>query len=850
MARKLFYFFLPAIILIVSFGLAGSRSYAPTTNAVNLVSPAACPSPGCAAGQRLNMRADFNLSVYDFSKSPNVQVCVYTPINWSATPLEPGTTGGVSGAGYASSISNCDSSPANYNLLGGAISTLGANAFGDSLTFAFRLGNTATTSGSVLVRVFEQNSSSSWINSGQTFSAVPVTATGSIVYVANDSAACSINKPCFVNSGDDKASGVGTGLKDAIDSSANAITINVLGSYMIKSNSVLLDKPHLLTGINNASVGFQGGDCSQNMLYITAGATVRGLAINSTSCGAINRNLVRIESAAPVTIESNDFTNGQDAIQIGPGNSATVKTRFNNIQFNSGYGIYLAAPASSPSSPILDAVANNIFNNRSGAQVECNGAGNGVVDHNFWGAQSTSAAISQCTFTDAKRLGAAIADNSNGPGVNSQQVTANTTLSYAFNNQIGYQLSGGDSTLGLYIVNHGAGSSDNIPFTGAQPGNPIPCSNFWDVFLADSTTPASSDVLTLHLKYTLSSTCISTIASTRFCNQTSDPSQYPLYWYEVSANTWATTGQNPGGQPTTCDIGQNEIQVAIDSSAGRPDFNDLLRVPFVVGLPSSPSVVVISSFTAQPGSMQVTLNWATSSETNTNGFVVMRSTQQDTGFVEVSSLIPHQGTSTTGATYQYLDQQNLVNGTTYYYRLKVLNFDLTTVMTGTISVTPIPATATPTPTRTITPTFTNTSPSRTPTRTRTLYPTSTRIYKSPTPTRTFTPTPTSPFQTITNTPSPIPTDTPGPLTGTGTGTPESGDTGETPTPGAATQLANLRATRTALAALSATATSTPTPVDETGTPLSLTTVLAILALIAAIAGAIIYFLRGRLKLSA
>ncbi len=849
MARKFLYLLGLVIITTLFLGLAAARAYAPLTNAVTLVSPSSCPSTGCAGGQRLNMRADFNLSVYDSALSPNVQVCVYAPINWSPTAFEPGIFGGVSGVNYSNSFSDCTTAPNLYNLLGGAVATLPANSFGDSLTFAFRLGNTATTSGSILVRVLEQNSSGTWTNTGQTFSAIPVTGTGSNVFVANDAAACSINKPCYVNSGDDLGGGIGTGLKDAVDSNATAITIKVLGSYTIKSNSVLLDKPHLLTGANNASLGYLGGDCSQPMLNITSGADVRSLAISSASCPSSNRDLLWVESTDPVAIEGNDLTNGLDAIQVGPANSAPVEVRYNNIQSNSGYGMIVFAPNNPPGANQLDAVANNIFNNRSGAQVECNGAANGVVDHNFWGAQTTSAAISQCTFSDVKRLGAAIQDNSSGPGVSAQLVTANSTLTYAFNNQIGYSLAGGDISLDLYVVNHGAGSASNIPFTGGQPGNPIPCSNFWDVFLASSTTPASSDVLTLHFKYNLSSACITTIASTRFCNQTTDPSQYPLYWYELSADTWATTGQT-GGQPTICNLDQNEIQVAIDGSTGRPDFLDLQRAPFVVGLPGEPSVVVISSFTAQPGSQLVTLNWTTSSEVNTNGFIVMRSTQQDTGFQDISSLILHQGTSLTGATYQYVDRDNLVNGTTYYYRLKVVNFDLSTVLTGTISVTPIPATATPTATGTKTPTATRTLPSPTPTRTRTRYPTSTYYYRSPTPTRTPTPTPTSPFQTITFTPSFTPTYT---LSSTDledlTLTPAPTEITASPSPAAATQLAFIRETRTAQARLSETPTPVVTPAKGPSTP-SLTTVLAVMAGAAAVLGVLLYFLRDRLKLSA
>ncbi len=858
MAGKSKYLVLLIGLIAIFFSLTAERNLAPQSNSVYLVSPASCPPSGCVAGQRLNMRTDFTLGTFDASASSdgNTQVCVYAPTNWSPILLEPGKIGGVSGAAYASDSPNCDDAPHDYFLAGGAHADLPTSLFGDSLGFAFRFPGAAKTSGSILVRVREWIAGS-WTTTSEAFSFVPVTARTSQVYVANDATACGTNTPCFVNSMDDLPNGIGTGLKDAVDSSTAQITINVLGNYNIKSNTVLIDKPHIISGLNNASLVYQGLDCSQTMLKITAGATLSDLTISDGGCATTSRNLIRIEStsaADQITLESNDLVNGQDAIQIGPANAADILVRYNQISQNSGYGIII--DSSNPNAGILDAVANNIFSNRSGAQVDCGNVGGttpvlkGTVDHNFWGAATTANAISKCTFTDGKRLGAAVMHNAGAPGLDTQRVTVSSTLTYAFGDQVGFQLLRAITVTGfdLYIVNHGYGSSDNIPFTGAQSANPTACGNFWDIFMADSAvTPDSTSVLDLHFKYNLSANCVSTINTTRFCNQTSDPSQYPLFWYEAAANTWATTGRAPGGQPTRCDTSKSEVIVSIDAADGRPNFNDLSRVPFVAGLPGQSAAVVFSSFTAAPGDKKDVLNWTTASETSIAGFIVTRSTKADSGFVDVSDLIPSQGTNGNGAVYQYIDQLNLVNNTTYYYRLKIVNQDLSTTFSGTVSVMPFPSTPTPTPTRTITPTRTNTRIPPTPTRTRTLFPTTIFYYLSPTPTGTRTITPTSPFKSITPTGSVTPT-----LGGTSLA-PEGTKTSAYPavtaslTVPAATELVEARQTRTALALGSI----TPTPAAGAGPiNISLTGALAILALLAAIAGGVIYFLRNRLRLPA
>ncbi len=58
---------------------------------------------------------------------------------------------------------------------------------------------------------------------------------------------------------------------------------------------------------------------------------------------------------------------------------------------------------------VLDASANNLYANRTGFQVECNGTAKGKVDHNFWGVGVTvDQSVSHCSVDNTLRLGAPI----------------------------------------------------------------------------------------------------------------------------------------------------------------------------------------------------------------------------------------------------------------------------------------------------------------------------------------------------------------------------------------------------------------------------------------------------------
>jgi hypothetical protein len=149
----------------------------------------------------------------------------------------------------------------------------------------------------------------------------------------------------------------------------------------------------------------------------------------------------------------------------------------------------------------------------------------------------------------------------------------------------------------------------------------------------------------------------------------------------------------------------------------------------------------------------VIIEWQTATELNTIGFIVQRSESASSGFADITEVIPAVGDQLSGWTYDPVadDPDTLVIGTTYWYRLIVINtsppndeIDPIGVLAGDEN------TVTPTPTATTAPSGSGATATFTPTPT----PTATRT-RTPGPT----PTPTS-TATVTRSPTPGPSITP------------------------------------------------------------------------------------------
>ena len=245
-----------AVLLLAAwFGVQSSQAKTIQATQLALVSPAACPPPGCAAGQTLDLRASFDLANLDPAPAPNVQVCLYTPTNWVAESLRIDAAGAGTGAAYQPGTANCGSAPEGYVITGGVSAQISPSAAGDQLDLGFRIGRTATSSGSVMVRVY-QKTAAGWQPPVESSAVIGVTPTSAIVYAANDAAACGSSSPCYLNSGADSAGGMGTALKDAID--AQPVSVTILGEYAVKSNAVWVDKAVIIQGSTDSRITYAG----------------------------------------------------------------------------------------------------------------------------------------------------------------------------------------------------------------------------------------------------------------------------------------------------------------------------------------------------------------------------------------------------------------------------------------------------------------------------------------------------------------------------------------------------------------------------------------------------------------
>ena len=156
------------------------------------------------------------------------------------------------------------------------------------------------------------------------------------------------------------------------------------------------------------------------------------------------------------------------------------------------------------------------------------------------------------------------------------------------------------------------------------------------------------------------------------------------------------------------------------------------------------AAVTLVDFTAQTIDLKVILEWETSSESDMQYFVVLRSNQENGEYTQKGDFIYTQGSSESGLLYQYVDTNVIINKT-YYYKLEAVDNDYKTQSFGPVSITVLSKTYTNTVTPSKTLTVTGTITPNTPTVTKTI---------TPSPTVNLTNTPTSPFSFITNTATP------------------------------------------------------------------------------------------------
>ena len=98
-----------------------------------------------------------------------------------------------------------------------------------------------------------------------------------------------------------------------------------------------------------------------------------------------------------------------------------------------------------------------------------------------------------------------------------------------------------------------------------------------------------------------------------------------------------------------------------------------------------PTLITLTSFTAESQSGEVLLQWTTAAEIDNAGFNLYRAESVDGEYVQINeTLIPAEGSPTQGASYQFIDE-NVQNRKTYWYKLEDMDIYGQRTMYGPIS---------------------------------------------------------------------------------------------------------------------------------------------------------------------
>ncbi len=100
------------------------------------------------------------------------------------------------------------------------------------------------------------------------------------------------------------------------------------------------------------------------------------------------------------------------------------------------------------------------------------------------------------------------------------------------------------------------------------------------------------------------------------------------------------------------------------------------------------TLIELSELIAVPGNKQITLQWNTASEIDNAGFNIYRAASEGGDYIRINAeLIPAEGNSVAGASYEFIDR-GLKNRKTYYYELEDIDMNGTATMHGPVSATP------------------------------------------------------------------------------------------------------------------------------------------------------------------
>ena len=118
------------------------------------------------------------------------------------------------------------------------------------------------------------------------------------------------------------------------------------------------------------------------------------------------------------------------------------------------------------------------------------------------------------------------------------------------------------------------------------------------------------------------------------------------------------------------------------------DGGEIVKIGEIDGVSGERTLVVLSSISASPRTGMVAIRWTTASEVDNTGFNIYRSEELDGEYTKINEdMIPSEGSPTKSTFYSFVDD-DITNGTTYYYTLEDIDIDDNSTMHGPVSATP------------------------------------------------------------------------------------------------------------------------------------------------------------------
>ena len=115
------------------------------------------------------------------------------------------------------------------------------------------------------------------------------------------------------------------------------------------------------------------------------------------------------------------------------------------------------------------------------------------------------------------------------------------------------------------------------------------------------------------------------------------------------------------------------ISTVVDMGADEADYTTIIELEYLDAVGQDGAVLIA---------------WGTASEVDTEGFNILRSTEEDGEYAQINDvLIPAEGGLLSGADYEYVDN-DAENGTTYWYKLEDVDIHGVGTLHGPVSATP------------------------------------------------------------------------------------------------------------------------------------------------------------------